>query len=120
MTTTKDFRIFKILCVITQIFISNVIFFSNGDVAFGTATLVLPFLPAVAATMMFLKRRGQEDETCFKKFWKHLPVFQIYTHQKMLREVAELQNCISEYQEEINELKKEVQTEDSQKWLQIF
>ena len=94
------------------------IFFSNGDFGFGTATLVLPFLPAMAATLLFLKRRGQqeEDETCFHKFWSHLPGFQIWTHQEKLRTVAKLQNRVSEWQKRINNLtKKEFQTEEAKK-----
>ena len=74
---------------------------------------MLPFLPAVAATLLFLRRRGQqeEDETCFKKFIKHLPGFQILTHKKKLTKVAKLQNDIFEWQKRINQLKKQAETE---------
>ena len=89
--------------------------FREGDPGFGTATLVLPFIPATAALLVFLKRKDQQEEgdTCLGKFLRHLPGVQIWTHQKMLREVAKLQNEISEWQKRINQLKKEVQTEET-------
>ena len=89
--------------------------FRANHPGFGTATLVLPFIPATAASLVFLKRKDQQEEgdTCLGKFLRHLPGVQIWTHQKMLREVAELQNDISDRQEYINQFKKEVQTEET-------
>mgnify|MGYP001225245195 CR=1 FL=1 len=87
---------------------------------------MLPILPAIVASLLFLKRKGQpnekennkvededqnENDTCFRTFWSHLPVFQLWTHQDKLRQVAEFENNISKCQEEINELKKEDPTE---------
>ena len=77
---------------------------------------MLPFLPATAATLIFWKRGGeQKDETCFKKFWSHLPGFQIWTHLEKLRQGAKLRNEISKWQKRINKLKKEVETEEAMK-----
>ena len=90
----------------------TIMHFREGDPGFGTATLVLPFIPATAASLVYLKRKDQQEEgdTCLVKFFKHLPGVQIWTHQKMLRKEAELQNKISDLQESINQLKKQVQT----------
>ena len=104
--------------------------FRNGHYAFGTATLVLPCLPAIVASLLFLKRKGQQNEkgdenenkeevkneTCFRTFWSHLPILQLWTHQKKLKQVAELQSYISYGQEQINKLKKEVEIEESKRY----
>ena len=135
--------------------------FREGHPGFGIATLVLPFVPATAASLVFLKRKKQQEEdeeedddedddeeeeegnTCLtklfmhlslveefferldlnpgvQKFLKHLPGVQIWTHQKMLRRVAKLQNEISEDQEKINQLKKEVQTEETKEDIAFY
>ena len=43
-------------------FVSGARHFVKGNPGFGTATLVLPFLPATAAGLLFLRRGGQNDE----------------------------------------------------------
>ena len=96
-------------------------FFRNDDPGFGTATLVLPFLPAIAATLIFWKRGCQpKDETCFNKFWSHLPGIRNWTHIKKLRQGAKLQHEISRCQKRINNLKKEVDTEETKREIELI
>ena len=82
-------------------FVSGARHFVKGNPGFGTATLVLPFLPATVAGLLFLRRGGQndEDEGCCKTFLSFLPIWQIRTHFMKLKEVAKLQYELLENQE---------------------
>ena len=88
--------------------------FSNGDPAFGIMTLTLPFLPSIVATAM--------ERNC-KTFIRHLPVAQLWTHQKMLRRITTLQNDMAQWKALLTRLKDDNSmtkqlVDDIRKWIE--
>ena len=86
----------------------------------GISTLVIPFLPACVATLLHWKESNQQSQnvverivSCTKKFWGHLPGIQFWTHQAHLRKMTSLQLDILQWQQGINTLIKEGETENN-------
>ena len=110
---------FVIPCIdkITDI-ISGVRYLNDGNLWFGCGTLAIPFFPSVFATLLHLKERVQHiqqgHKTCFGTFWRHLPGLQFWTHQDQLRKMANLQFDICEWQQGINELINQGDSENTQ------
>ena len=108
--------VIPIIDKITDI-ISGVRYLRNEFYWLGTGTLAIPLLPSVFATLLHLKENFQQShqdrKTCFGTFWRHLPGLQLWTHQGQLRKMAALQFDICEWQQGINELLNESDTENN-------